>query len=177
MSGRKLWLALPLLVFALFLLAVGWRLSSPPDPTVRSRMIGQPMPAFQLAAIAPGKPALSAADLRGGGPRLVNLFASWCLPCIAEAPVLLELQRRGVPIDGIAIRDKPQDVARFLADHGDPFQRMGSDPQSQLQLSLGSAGVPESFIVDGRGVIRYQHVGPIMPQDVSTILTEWRKAQ
>ena len=177
MTGRKLWLALPLIVFALFLLAVGWRLSSPPDPTVKSRLIGKQVPQFALAPAVPGKQALTSAYLKGDDPRLVNLFASWCVPCIAEAPVLVELERQGVKIDGIAIRDKPEDIAEFLRDHGDPFARIGSDPQSQLQMALGSAGVPESFIVDGQGVIRYQHVGPIMPQDVPTILAEWKKAQ
>ena len=173
----RLWLALPLIVFALFLLAVGWRLSSPPDPTVKSRLIGQPIPEFALTQAVPNKPALSSAELKGQGPRLVNLFASWCVPCIAEAPVLVDLKRRGVRIDGIAIRDAPADVAEFLAEHGDPFQRIGADPQSQLQMTLGSAGVPESFIVDGRGVIRYQHIGAIMPQDVPTILAELEQAR
>ena len=173
----RLWLALPLIVFALFLLAVGWRLASPPDRTVKSQLVGQPVPAFALAAAVPNKPALTSAEQKGQGPRLVNLFASWCVPCIAEAPILVDLKRRGVPIDGIAIRDAPADVAEFLDDHGDPFQRIGADPQSQLQMALGSAGVPESFIVDARGVIRYQHVGPIMPQDVPAILAELEQAR
>jgi cytochrome c biogenesis protein CcmG/thiol:disulfide interchange protein DsbE len=173
----KLWLALPLAVFALFLLAVGWRLSDPPNATVQSRLVGQEVPAFTLAAAVPGKPGFSSADLAGDGPKLVNLFASWCVPCIAEAPVLGELRRQGVTIDGIAIRDAPADVANFLRDHGDPYRRVGADPRSQVQMALGSAGVPESFVVDGRGVIRYQHVGPIMPQDVSTVLAELEKAR
>ena len=175
--NRRLWLALPLIVFALFVLAVGWRLSEPPDPTVKSRLVDQPVPDFTLPAATPGKAALSSADLRGGGPRLVNLFASWCVPCIVEAPVLGELKRRGVTIHGIAIRDTPADVAEFLRDHGDPYRRIGADPRSQVQMTLGSSGVPESFVVDDRGVIRYQHIGPIMPQDVPTILAEWEKAR
>jgi cytochrome c biogenesis protein CcmG/thiol:disulfide interchange protein DsbE len=173
----KLWLAIPLIVFALFLAAVGWRLSSPPNRTVKSRLIGQPLPEFALAAAVPGKPALTSADLKAGEPRLLNLFASWCVPCTAEAPVLGDLRRRGVVIDAIAIRDRPADIARFLADHGDPFARIGTDPQSQVQMALGSSGVPESFIVDGRGVIRYQHIGPVMPQDVPTILAQWEQAK
>lgn len=175
--NRRLWLAIPLIVFALFVLAVGWRLSEPPDPTIKSRLVGKPVPEFTLPAAVPDKPPLSSADLKGQQPRLVNLFASWCVPCIAEAPVLMQLKQQGVQIDGIAIRDAPQDVADFLRRHGDPFQRAGSDMRSQVQLSLGSSGVPESFIVDGDGIIRYQHVGPLTDADVPTILAELEKAR
>jgi cytochrome c biogenesis protein CcmG/thiol:disulfide interchange protein DsbE len=108
---------------------------------------------------------------------MVNLFGSWCIPCIAEAPALLELKKRGVPIDAIALRDQPDDVAEFLRNHGDPFERIGNDPVGEAQMALGSSGVPESFIVDGKGVIRYQHIGPIMPQDLPTIMAEWEKVR
>lgn len=175
--NRPIWLALPLIMFALFVLAVGWRLSEPPDPTVKSRLVGQPIPAFALPAAVPGKPPLSSADLKGQGPRLVNLFASWCIPCIAEAPVLLALREQGVAIDAIAIRDAPADVAEFLSKHGDPFQRIGSDMRSQVQMSLGSSGVPESFVVDGSGIIRYQHIGPLTDADVPTLMAELEKAR
>jgi len=138
---------------------------------------GQPVPAFALPAALPGRSGFDSASLADGKPRLLNIFASWCVPCIAEAPVLAELERRGVAIDGIAIRDKPEDVADFLQRNGDPYQRIGADLQSSVQVALGSSGVPESFIVDGRGVIRYQHVGAIMPQDVATVLAEVEKAR
>ncbi len=80
-------------------------------------------------------------------------------------------------IDAIAIRDRPEDVARFLAQHGDPYQRIGADIDSRVQLALGSSGVPESFVVDGRGIIRYQHVGPIEHQHMPMILAELEKAE
>jgi len=99
------------------------------------------------------------------------------VPCIAEAPLLIDLKRQGVPIDAIAVRDRPEDVAAFLARHGDPFERIGADPESRIQLAFGSSGVPETFVVDGRGVIRYQHMGPIEPGDVTTIVHEWRAAK
>jgi cytochrome c biogenesis protein CcmG/thiol:disulfide interchange protein DsbE len=99
------------------------------------------------------------------------------VPCIAESPVLAGLKARGVAIDGIAIRDKPEDIADFLARHGDPYERIGADMRSNVQMALGSSGVPESFVVDGKGIIRYQHVGPIMPQDVATVLAELEKAK
>ena len=167
----------PLALLLAFVGFVAWRLINPADTAVRSQLEGKPVPAFNLPPALPNKPSLSSRDLAAGEPRLVNIFASWCAPCIAEAPVLGELEARGVAIDGIAIRDKPEDVAAFLARNGDPYQRIGVDMQSSVQLALGSAGVPDSFVVDGGGIIRYQHVGPIMPQDAATVLAELEKAK
>nr|WP_294850182.1 DsbE family thiol:disulfide interchange protein [uncultured Sphingomonas sp.] len=168
---------LPLILLGLFALAAGWRLANPPDETHPSKLAGQPVPQFTLVAAVPTKPGLSSNDLATGKPRLVNFFASWCVPCIAEAPVLDELKRRGVDIDAIAIRDKPSDVSDFLSRHGDPFERIGMDSDSRVQLAFGSSGVPESFVVDGRGVIRYQHIGPIEPDQVPEILKELEAAK
>jgi cytochrome c biogenesis protein CcmG/thiol:disulfide interchange protein DsbE len=168
---------LPLLILIAFVGAVAWRLNRPAQEEIRSELVGRPVPAFALAPILPGRAGLYSTDLTEGRPRLINLFASWCVPCIAEAPLLMELKRQGVAIDAIAVRDKPGDVAAFLARHGDPFVAIGSDTESKVQLALGSSGVPESFIVDGRGIIRYQHMGPIEPGDIPTILREWDAAK
>lgn len=167
----------PLAVLAVVIAGLVWRLASPVDTAVRSRLEGQAVPPFALPPAVPSKPGLSSADLATGGPRLVNIFASWCVPCITEIRVLQQLEARGVAIDGIAIRDRPEDVAAFLARRGDPYQRIGRDDQSQVQIAMGSAGVPESFIVDGRGIIRYQHIGAVEAGDVPTILTELEKAR
>lgn len=168
---------LPLAILLLFVAAVVWRLAVPADEKVPSRLVGKAVPAFQLDPAVPAKPGLKSEELALGQPRLVNLFASWCVPCAAEAPRLQALKRAGVPIDAVAIRDRPEDIARFLERYGDPFDRIGSDPESRVQLALGSAGVPESFIVDGRGIIRYQHIGPIEPADVPMLIREMERAQ
>ena len=168
---------LPLALLLGFLALVAWRLLQPADNVIRSQLEGRPVPEFVLPAALPNHPRLASSDLAAGSPRLVNIFASWCVPCIAEAPVLADLKRRGVAIDGIALRDRPEDVADFLARHGDPFERIGADNDSRVHIALGSSGVPESFVIDGRGVIRYQHVGPIEPGDVPTILHELGKAR
>jgi cytochrome c biogenesis protein CcmG/thiol:disulfide interchange protein DsbE len=174
---KRLILWLPLAVFLAFLVTVAVGLRKPPENEIRSTMIGKAMPDFALEpAVASHKP-LAAADLRSGRPRLVNVFASWCVPCKAEAPQLMALKRRGVPIDGVAIRDRSRDVARFLAQSGDPFDRIGSDPASRVQFALGSSGVPETFVVDGNGVIRHQHIGDIRPENVEQIVAAWEAAK
>ena len=167
----------PLALLLLIIAALIWRLAKPMDTTIHSSLEGKPVPAFQLAAALPTKPTISSNDLATGKPRLVNIFASWCLPCISEVKVLQELKRDGVSIDGIAIRDRPQDLTDFLARNGDPYERIGSDLRSEVQIALGSSGVPESFIVDGKGIIRYQHVGAIEPADVPEILAKLKAAQ
>jgi cytochrome c biogenesis protein CcmG/thiol:disulfide interchange protein DsbE len=135
------------------------------------------VPAFVLASILPTKPPLSSADLATGQPHLVNVFASWCVPCITEVKVLKILTDRGLHVDGIAVRDRQQDLEDFLARNGDPYERIGSDPQSKVQISLGSSGVPESFVVDGHGIVRYQHIGPIEPSDVPLIVSKVDQAR
>jgi cytochrome c biogenesis protein CcmG/thiol:disulfide interchange protein DsbE len=164
--------ALAAALFALFAL----QLSRPKDEFVHSAMIGKPIPAFNLPPIVPDRPGLASADLTDGRPKLLNVFASWCLPCIAEAPNLARLKASGATIVGIAIRDRPEDAAAFLQTNGNPFDRIGRDDISQVQLSIGSSGVPETFVVDGRGVIRYQHIGDIANDDIPVLLKQLRKA-
>ena len=86
--------------------------------------------------------------------------------------MLNDLKRRGVEIDAIAVRDTPAAVAAFLSNHGDPYARIGSDPQSEAQIALGSSGVPETFVVDGRGVIRHQYIGPLTAANIPGVLQQ-----
>lgn len=168
---RKLLIWLPLGLFILFLVVFAGGLISPESKTIPSKLVGKPMPAFALSPALPAKPGLSSAELANGQPHLVNVFASWCVPCIAEAPQLRQLAEAGVPIYGIAIRDRPEDLARFLQRNGDPFRAIGGDPNSSVQIALGSSGVPETFIVDGKGIIRRQHIGAINPEDVPGVMS------
>jgi len=167
----------PLVALLLIVVALVWRLAIPSDTNVHSALEGKPMPAFALPAALPSKPALTSTDLVTGKPRILNIFASWCVPCVTEVHVLKDLQSRGVMVDGIAVRDRPQDLADFLARNGDPYERIGSDARSQVQIALGSSGVPESFVIDGRGTIRYQHSGPIEASDVPLILAKVEQAR
>ena len=87
------------------------------------------------------------------------------------------LQAEGIEIAGVAIRDRPEDVANFLSQHGNPYTRIGSDRISEVQLAIGSSGVPETFVIDAEGVIRYQHIGDIREDDVAVLLAELEKAK
>ena len=174
---RRLVIWLPQAIFAAFVLTVALQLRRPSEPLIRSKLIGKPLPAFVLPPALPGKLGLDSRSLANGKPRIVNIFASWCIPCIVEAPQLMAIARRGVPVDAIAIRDRPEDVAAFLARWGDPYRRIGADRNSQVQMALGSSGVPETFIVDGAGIIRLQHIGEIRPEHVDTILAAYEAAR
>lgn len=167
----------PLAIFVVTAAFIAYGLYASAPRTIQSALIGQPLPEFSLAPGAADRPGLTSAAFRQGQPRVINIFASWCIPCRAEAGPLAELARRGVPIDGIAVRDRPEDLAAFLATYGNPFQAIGSDVDRRVQLNLGSAGVPETFVVDGRGIIRHQHIGAIMAEDVPRIVAAWEAAR
>jgi cytochrome c biogenesis protein CcmG/thiol:disulfide interchange protein DsbE len=170
-------LFVPLAIMALLFGAFVYRLTTPNDTLIQSQWINKPMPLFDLPPATAGVEGLKSSQLADGRPRLVNVFASWCIPCRAEAPQLEALKRAGVAIDGIAIRDRPEDVAAFLNEYGNPFDRIGSDQQSSVQIALGSQGVPETFLVDGKGIIREQIQGVILADDVPEIIAKLEAMQ
>lgn len=173
-SPWALWL--PLVLFAGFLALVFHGLSRPGANDVASAMVGKPLPEFNLEPAVEDRPGLATSDFAGGKPRLLNVFASWCIPCAIEAPQLEALRQEGVAIDGVAIRDRREDVAAFLARNGNPFARIGKDDVSAVQLAIGSSGVPESFVIDGKGVIRYQHIGVIRAEDLPMLREKLKEA-
>ena len=167
---RKLLIIAPLLVLAA---AIGVTLSfrhfgEPVAPT--DAALGQPFPELNLKGLDATHPGLATADLRQGSVSVVNLFASWCLPCKAEAPQLHALAEQGVTIHGIAVADESADVQAFLKEHGDPFRRIGLDPTMGAKAMLGASGVPQTYVVDGTGRIRHVHVGDIRAENVAEIL-------
>lgn len=166
-SRWAIWL--PLGLFAIFVAVVLTGLLWPADRDIQSAMVGKPLPQFDLPPAVPDRPGIETGQFAGGEPRLLNIFASWCIPCAIEAPQLDRLRAEGVEIDGIAIRDRPEDVAAFLGRHGNPFSRIGADDVSAVQMAIGSSGVPETFVIDGDGIIRHQHIGVIRPEDMPLI--------
>lgn len=174
---RRLILWVPLAGFALLFVVVASGLLRPNDHLVPSQMVGKPLPQFDLPAMVPGTPGLNTATLADGKPRLVNVFASWCIPCMAESSQLMALKRQGAEIDAVAVRDTPQNIAAFLKRFGNPYARIGDDRESAFQLALGSSGVPETYVIDGDGRIVTQHIGDIRPEDVPELLEALRKAK
>ena len=159
--NRALFL-LPLLMLAILAGFFGWSLLSGRDPaSIGSVMIGRPAPPLALAGPL----------LKSGKPVLVNFFASWCAPCLAEHPLFTRLEEReGATIIGIAWKDKPEAARGWLQRLGDPFKVVGSDTDGKLALDWGLSGVPETYLVDGQGNVRLHFRGPITERDLATIL-------
>jgi cytochrome c biogenesis protein CcmG/thiol:disulfide interchange protein DsbE len=157
MRNRRLLFALPILVFAGL---VGYfALGLTRDPSrLPSALIDKPAPDFALPPLT-DLPSVASADLRGE-VTLVNFFASWCLPCRSEHPILVRIGKV-VPLVGIAYKDKPEDSRRFLEQLGNPYRRIGIDRDGRTAIDFGVYGVPETYIVDKEGKIRFRFVGPL----------------
>ncbi|MCR6631096.1 MAG: DsbE family thiol:disulfide interchange protein [Magnetospirillum sp.] len=150
------------------------------DPRrVPSPLIDKAVPAFDLPPLSAAKPGLTGADLMGR-VTVVNFFSSWCVPCRAEHPVLMDLARRpGVTLVGIDYKDQPADALAWLKRLGDPFGRIAADQDGRTAIDWGVYGVPESYVVDRQGRIRFKQVGPLTEADVKAtvlpLLTELSK--
>lgn len=163
---RRLAFLLPVVVFAGLVAVFAVGLTHDPH-LVPSALIDRPAPDFALPGLYEGAEGLSRKDL-DSGVTLVNFFASWCAPCREEHGQLLALARRpGVTLDGIAYKDKPEDARRFLDGLGNPFRRIGLDRNGVTAIDFGVYGVPETYIVDGSGHIRYRQVGPVTAADIT----------
>jgi len=136
------------------------------DPrALPSAFIGKPLPTFAVGPVRSGDDAgLSNTDFATGEPALLNVFASWCGPCRVEHPTLMRLRAQGVAIHGLDWKERsPGAGARWLSDNGDPYIRAGDDPTGRAGIEIGVAGVPETFVIDKRGRVRYRHVGALTP--------------
>jgi cytochrome c biogenesis protein CcmG, thiol:disulfide interchange protein DsbE len=166
--GRLL-LALTPLVILVGLLAV-FAVSLNRDPSlIQSVLIDKPAPQFSLAAVeGTGVPGFDTSAL-ASEVTLVNVFASWCIPCRDEHPVLEALkQQTGVRLFGMNQKDAPENAVAFLRELGNPYDAIGADTTGRTSIDWGVYGVPETFIVDAGGVIRFKHVGPLTMDDIAS---------
>jgi cytochrome c biogenesis protein CcmG, thiol:disulfide interchange protein DsbE len=162
---RRLVFLLPIAVVAV-LVAVFWiGLDPERDKSVLpSALVGKPAPAVDLPGLADGARRLTLAEFKG---QLVaiNFFASWCLPCRAEHPLLKQITAEfGVPVIGIAWKDKPDDSRTFLDELGDPYVATGTDENGRTGIDFGITGVPETFLVGADGTVLYRFAGPLSPE-------------
>jgi len=168
-SRRTMWrMLLPLAIFASLAALFYVALYSGDPSRLPSALIGKKVPQFDLPGVegltADGRPVpgLTSADLERGGASIVNVWASWCIPCHQEHPYLTLLaERSGVPLYGLNYKDEAGAARRFLGRYGNPFKAVGVDASGRTAIDWGVYGVPETFIVDGKGRIAYKHVGPI----------------
>src|SRR3546814_10035231 len=135
----------PLGLFALFIIVVAFGIIKPSDTTIESRMIGKALPQFTLPAAVADRPGLGTAEFQKGKQRMLNIFASWCVPCAAEAPPLAVLNEAGVAIDSIPLRDTRKDLDRLLASWGNPYSRIRRAVERSVHIALGSSGVQATF--------------------------------
>ena len=166
MTLRRLLFILPVAIFLAAGLAFAFGLLGDRRPNeIPSVLLDQPAPAFELPPLeGSGVPGLATADPKGRGVTLVNVWASWCLPCKAEHPLLVRLaEREGVRLVGIAYKDKPADALAFLTQLGNPFAAIGLDADGRAGIEWGISGVPETFVLDDGGTVRSRHVGAIDP--------------
>jgi len=163
----KTTLLLPLILAGLMLALLFVALRTGDHQALPSALIGKPVPEFALAPIpnAQGEngpiPGLSSAAFKTGKVSILNVWATWCAPCVAEYPLLIELSQQGIPIYGIYYKDKPEAARRFLATHGNPFRAIGADESGFTAIDFGVYGVPETFVIDGDGKIAFRYPGPL----------------
>lgn len=168
-------LLLPLVLLVALLGLMYFALQSGDPSHLPSVLIGKPAPELDLAAIprlqneagAP-VPGFSSASLKSGKVSLLNFWASWCAPCVAEHTELVELAKQGVPLYGIDYKgDTPEAARRFLTKHGNPFLAVGADETGMAGIDLGVTGVPETFVIDGSGRIVMRYQGPLTPEIIA----------
>ncbi|PZX12461.1 cytochrome c biogenesis protein CcmG/thiol:disulfide interchange protein DsbE [Palleronia aestuarii] len=151
--------AVPVAAFALMAL-FGWGLLNGGDD-LPSALIDKPVPDFSLPPVLGRDEGLSTEDL-AGHVSLVNVFASWCVPCRAEHPLFMALSESGeVPLYGINYKDPPEQARAWLDELGDPYTRIGADRDGRAGIEWGVYGVPETYVIAADGTIAYRHVGPI----------------
>ena len=176
---RRLLFLLPLLTLALMTGFFAWSLLAGRDPAaIGSVMVGRPAPRLDVPALTPGELPLGDAMLRTGKPVLLNFFASWCAPCLAEHPLFMRLRdREGATLVGVAWKNKREDAIAWLKRLGDPFKAAGLDLDGKTGLDWGLSGVPETYAIDGNGIVRLHFRGPITERDLTDSILPFLKGQ
>jgi cytochrome c biogenesis protein CcmG/thiol:disulfide interchange protein DsbE len=171
------WVVAPVLIFAALVALFAFALTTGDPSRLPSALIGKPAPATEFPSLQgftdAGRPVpgFKSTDLAQGRVSVVNFWASWCVPCADEHPLLIELKERtGVALYGVNYKDQPAAARRFLGRYGNPFAAVGTDETGRGAIEWGVYGMPETFVVNGKGEIVYKHVGPISPDSLASKL-------
>ncbi|MDX2258664.1 MAG: DsbE family thiol:disulfide interchange protein [Hyphomicrobiaceae bacterium] len=171
------WVVVPALIFAAMTGMFALALTSGDPSKLPSALIGKPVPGTQFAPVpdltADGRAVsgFTSADLGKGEVTVVNFWASWCAPCVAEHPHLVDLANRtGVRLFGVNYKDDPAAARRFLGRYGNPFAAVGADPSGRGAIEWGVYGMPETFVIDGAGRIAHKHVGPLTAASLAEVI-------
>lgn len=151
---------LPLGLFLIVALALGFGLTLSPTQ-IPSALVGKQAPEFSMVIEGDEDRTLTTDLLADGKVKLINIFASWCVPCEIEHPMLMALKDSGFTIYGIAQKDTISDSSRFLERLGNPYELWASDTDGRVSVDFGASGVPETFLIDESGKILFQHIGPL----------------
>ena len=175
-ARRRILMLLPLLIFAALAALFWFRLGDRDPSRIPSALIGRPVPQTTLPALAgltrdgAQVPGIDPGAFKGKGS-VVNVWASWCVPCHDEAPLLLRLaQDKRIRLVGINYKDAADNARRFLGRYGNPFAAVGSDGNGRAAIDWGVYGVPETFVIDRKGTIAFKLIGPITPDNLETVL-------
>ncbi len=171
------WVVAPVLVFAALAAVFAFALQTGDPSKLPSALIGKPVPAKEfpplekLVDAGQPVPGFKGSDLGNGRVSVVNFWASWCIPCATEHPLLLQLKAQtGVDLYGVNHKDHPVAARRFLGRYGNPFKAVGTDTTGRGAIEWGVYGMPETFVVNGNGEIAFKHVGPLSPESLATQL-------
>jgi cytochrome c biogenesis protein CcmG/thiol:disulfide interchange protein DsbE len=160
---RRLLFLVPIALFGLVVAAFILGLHHDPAQ-LTSVLIDKPLPSFDLPSVRANDNGLKTTDFRGQ-PMLLNVFASWCVSCRDEHSLLLQMKREGVRINGLDWKDDAAAGAQYLVQDGDPYALAGNDKSGRAGIDLGVAAVPETFVVDAQGKVRYKFIGPMAEAD------------
>jgi cytochrome c biogenesis protein CcmG/thiol:disulfide interchange protein DsbE len=161
----------PILVFGTFAYLLFESLHAPPHDQLPSALLGRPSPAVALPGLDRNAVAFGNADLAAGHVTVLNVWASWCVPCRLEAPLLDRVKRlSGVALYGLVYKDKPDKAREFLREAGNPFSRIDLDAHGRTAIDWGVYDVPETFVIDGKGIVRLRFSGPVTEDVLKEVL-------
>lgn len=163
--------SLPLVIFTLIVIGLGIALWNQRVTPQASPLLNQPLPDFTVSGLHPSDTPITASQFQNH-ITLLNIFASWCTGCVAEHPLLVQWQQESdVPVVGLVWKDEREKVITWLEQRGNPYDMIGVDSKSEAAIALGVAGIPETFVIDRNGIIRFHQAGPLTPQTIDELKT------